>query len=62
MIYSDYKNSQGKTESVLTKVQQKTDIGEQILAGATVIRDCPTCPIYNELDNELESMKNGGVS
>lgn len=56
LYYGDYVNSLGETENVLQKVRQSTDIGEKVLEDVKVIRTCKQCPVYDELDAELEEM------
>jgi hypothetical protein len=56
LYYGDYVNSLGETENVLQKVRQSTDIGEKVLEDVKVIRTCKQCPVYDELEDELEEM------
>lgn len=56
LYYGDYLNSQGETENVLQKVRQSTDIGDTVLENVKVIRTCNQCPVYDELNAELEEM------
>lgn len=56
LYYGDYLTSTGETENVLQKVRQSTDIGETILENVKVTRTCKQCPVFDELDAELEEM------
>ena len=57
LYYGDYLNSAGETESVLLKVRQSTDIGDKILEDVKVIRTCPNCPVYDNLEEEMMEMQ-----
>jgi hypothetical protein len=56
LYYGDYLNSLDETENVLQRVRQTTDIGDLVLEDAKVIRSCKQCPVYDELEDELEIM------
>jgi hypothetical protein len=56
LYYGDYLNSLDETENVLQRVRQTTDIGDLVLEYAKVIRSCKQCPVYDELEDELEIM------
>lgn len=56
LYYGDYLNSLGEIENVLQKVRQSTDIGDTVLEDVKVIRTCKQCPVYDELESELEEM------
>lgn len=55
LYYGDYLNSRDETERVLMKVRQTTDFKE--LEKVEVYRNCPVCPIYDELDEEQKKMQ-----
>lgn len=56
LYYGDYVNSLGETENVLQKVRQSTNIGDTVLDDVKVIRTCQQCPVYDNLDAELQEM------
>ena len=56
LYYGDYLNSLGETENVLQKVRQSTDFGEKVLEDVKTVRTCKQCPVFDELDEELEQM------
>lgn len=57
LYYGDYLNSAGETESVLLKVRQSTDIGDKVLENVKVIRTCPNCSVYENLEEEMMEMQ-----
>lgn len=59
LYYGDYLNSKNKIDSVLIKVRQTTEFKE--LEEVHVFRDCPVCPIYDELDEEQKRMQANNV-
>lgn len=56
LYFGDYFNSENQTITVLHKVRQTTDIGKKILEDVKVIRNCKNCPVYDDLDAELEQL------
>ena len=50
LFYGDYLTSEDETITVLRKVRQSTEIGDQILDNVKVIRTCKQCPVYDDLD------------
>ena len=59
LYYGDYLNSKDEIESVLLKVRQTTEFKE--LENIEVYRNCPVCPIYDELDEEQKQMQANNV-
>lgn len=57
LYYGPYVNSLGETEEVLQKIRQSTDFGEEVLENVEKIRNCPQCPVYETLSQELEELK-----
>lgn len=55
LFYGDYLDSYGDMQRVLMKVRQTTDYTktEQV----QVYRNCPTCPIYDNLSEERMAME-----
>jgi len=56
LYYGDYLNSLGETENVLQKVRQSTDFGEKVLDNVEIVRTCRQCPVYDNLEDEMEDM------
>ena len=56
LYYGDYTNSLGETENVLQKVRQSTDIGDVNLDNVKIVRTCNQCPVYDQLDAELNEI------
>ena len=58
LSYGPYLNKNDKIESVLQKVQQSTEFGKQLLDGITKVRTCKQCPVFKDLEDELNNMNN----
>lgn len=56
MYYGDYLNSDGEIDNLLMKVRQSTDFGEEVLENVKQVRTCKQCPVYDELDKEIEEL------
>lgn len=64
LFYGPYLTSDNEDITVLRKVRQATDIGEEILENVTTYRNCKECPVYDELDDmrdDMETLTNGIV-
>lgn len=57
LYYGPYVNSLGETEEILQKIRQSTEFGEQVLDNVEKIRNCPQCPVHEDLSQELEDLK-----
>lgn len=55
-MYGDYLTSDNETIKALLKIRQSTNVGEEVLENVKVIRTCKQCPVYDELDEELNQM------
>ena len=56
LYYGDYLNSEGKIDNVLMKVRQSTNFGKEVLENVEKVRTCNQCPVFDELDKEIEDM------
>ena len=56
LYYDDYLNSKENIDNVLIKVKQSTNFGKEVLENVKKIRDCNQCPVFDELDKEIENM------
>ena len=56
LYYGDYLNSKGEIDNVLMKIRQSTNFGKEILENVEKIRKCKQCPVYDELDKEIEDL------
>lgn len=62
LYYGDYVTSEDETIKVLKKVQQSTELGDQILDNVQVVRTCPKCPVHDELEGEAQTMANSTIA
>ena len=56
LYYGAYLNSLGETEEVLHRVRQTTNFGKTVLENVEKIRKCNQCPVYDDLDKELQDI------
>lgn len=57
LYYGPYVNSEGETSDVLLRIRQSTEFGEEVLENVEKFRNCPQCPVYDDLAQELEELK-----
>ncbi len=62
LFYGDYLTSDNDTTTVLKKVQQTTDIGDKVLENVDVVRTCKQCPVYDQIEQEAQTMENSTIS
>ena len=47
---------EGNIENVLMKIRQSTNFGKDVLENVKHTHDCKQCPVYDELDKEIEEL------
>lgn len=62
LFYGDYVTSEDETIRVLKKVQQSTELGDKVLENVKVIRTCKQCQVYDELEDEAQTMANSTMA
>ena len=55
--YGDYLNSKGETETVVTTVNQQTEVIEKLMNNTTVLREDVGNPEYDKMIKELEDLE-----
>ena len=54
LYYGPYLNSMGNIEEVLLRVRESTNFGADVLENVEKTRKCTQCPVYDDLNKELE--------